>query len=184
MTTRRGRRDDRSAVAELFDEHAPAVHAFVARRLGPAVAPDLTAETFRIAVERWSAYDPALGAPRAWLFGIAANLIRGHWRTEQRRLRALGRADAGSTHEPPPTDGVDDRTAAATDLARVLDAVAGLPADDRDLLTLLAWEGCSYAEVAIALGIPVGTVRSRLHRIRTVLAASRPATTREELDHG
>ncbi len=183
VSERADRRDGTASVAALFDEHARSVHTFVARRLGAAVAADLTGETFRIALERWDTYDPSLGAPRAWLFGIAANLIRSHWRTEQRRLRALARVGREDPHDPVTLDHVDDRAAAAGDLARVLDAVAGLPADDRDLLTLFAWEGCTYAEIAIALGVPVGTVRSRLHRIRTVLAASR-TTTREELGHG
>jgi DNA-directed RNA polymerase specialized sigma24 family protein len=75
-------------VRELYERYADDVFRYLARRLGDGLAHDLTADTFRIAIQRASSFDPAVGHPRAWLYGIASNLVRGHWRTEQRRLRA------------------------------------------------------------------------------------------------
>lgn len=158
-----------SAVSAMYVLHVQDIHAYAARRLGPTLAADVTAETFRIALERHGSFDEALGPARGWLYGIASNVIRGHWRTEQRRLRALARVAPVDAAVTEPLLRVEERADAEAALATVLDLVAALPADDRDLVTLFAWERCSYAEIAAALGIPVGTVRSRLHRIRTTL---------------
>lgn len=168
------------AVAAWYDEHVDSVFGYVARRIGPEPAADVVADVFRIAIERFASFDPARASERAWLFGIATNLIRRHWRWEERSLRAIARAVSrervavGET-----TGGVDDRLDAARRLDRLIEAVIHLPPDDRDLLVLVAWEGCSHAEVAGALNIPVGTVRSRLHRIRRQLAAATGETTHD-----
>ena len=157
-------------VRALYERYADDVFRYLARRLGDGLAHDLTAETFRIAIQRASSFDPTVGHPRAWLYGIASNLVRGHWRTEQRRFRAMerdARRDPSAASDP--LLDVDRRLDASTTLAAVLALVADLPPEDRDLLTLFAWEGCSYAEIGEALGIPVGTVRSRLHRIRQTI---------------
>lgn len=163
--------DATSTVADWFRRYHTDVYAFVARRLGEPLAVDVTAEVFRIAIERHHTFDGARGQVRGWLYGIAANLIRGHWRTEERRVRALAREQVTSTAPIDPLLRVDERLAAEDELARVMDAFVSLSPEDRDLLTLFAWEGCGYAEIATALDIPVGTVRSRLHRIRRDLAA-------------
>lgn len=156
-------------VRSLYERYADDVFRYIARRLGDGLANDLTADTFRIAIQRAASFDPTVGHPRAWLFGIASNLVRGHWRTEQRRLRAMERDARRDPAAGDPLLDVDRRLDASSTLAAVLALVADLPPDDRDLLTLYAWEGCSYAEVGEALGIPVGTVRSRLHRIRQTI---------------
>lgn len=157
-------------VRALYERYADDVFRYIARRLGDGLAHDLTADTFRIAIQRASSFDPTVGHPRAWLYGIASNLMRGHWRTEQRRLRAMERDALRDVTPGDPLLDVDRRLDASTTLASVLALVADLPPEDRDLLTLFAWEGCSYAEIGEALGIPVGTVRSRLHRIRQTIA--------------
>lgn len=153
-------------VRELYERHAGDVHRYLSRRLGDGLAADLTAETFRVAIQRAGDFDPSVGHPRAWLYGIASNLVRGHWRTERRRLRALGRHGGRAPTATDPLLDVEGQVDARSTLPAVLALVAHLTPDDRDLLTLVAWEGCSYAEAAEALGIPMGTVRSRLHRIR------------------
>ena len=158
------------AVSVLFYRYAAAVHRFAARRLGDGPAADITADVFRIAIERYESFDSRRGHPRAWLFGIAANLIRGHWRTEERHLRALARERGRVASPIDPLLHIDDSVDASAELDRVMLAVAALSPEDRDLLTLFAWEECGYAEIAEALEIPVGTVRSRLHRIRRELA--------------
>ena len=163
------------AVGDLFDEHADAIHAFVARRLGPDAARDVVAEVFRVALESFAAYDPERGAPLAWLYGIAANLLRRHWRSEARRLSALGRM-AARTHDDQrgTTDSVDGRLDAEARLRVLVQRIAHLAPDDRDLLLLVAWEGVSYRDAAAALAIPEGTVASRLNRIRALLRSEDP----------
>lgn len=159
-------------VARLFDEHVDVVYRYVARRLGPDLAADVVGDVFEIAVAQADRYDPERGSERAWLFGIATNLVRRHWRTEQRRLRATRRVAGRSVVPGDPLLDVVDRLDASNDAERVLAAVAELSPDDRDLLLLVAWEEASYRDCADVLGVPVGTVRSRLHRIRRDLQAA------------
>ena len=161
--------DTRAAVAAWFDRYVDDVHAYASRRVGAELARDVVADTFRVAIEQHRRYDPACGDERAWLFGIATNLMRRHWRTETRRLRAMSRHANVPATALDPLLGVTERIDATQESQRLLRAVANLAAEDRDLLVLVAWERCSHREVADALGIPMGTVRSRLHRIRTEL---------------
>jgi RNA polymerase sigma factor (sigma-70 family) len=155
--------------ARLYDEHVDAVYGYLARRLGSDTARDVLADVFEVALAQIDRFDPARGPERAWLFGIATNLIRRHWRTEQRRLRAWRRVGALPPVAGDPLLDVIDRLDAADEVAAVMAAVAELEPDDRDLLLLVTWEALSYAACASILGIPVGTVRSRLHRIRSEL---------------
>ncbi len=166
------------AVRVLFVAHAVDLHAYASRRVGRDLADDVVAETFRQAIESWERYDPEQGSTRGWLFGIATNLLRRHWRTERRRLAALRRSGGEtSVTAVDPSAGVDDRLDADARVTRVLDAVTDLDPEDRDLLTLVSWERMPHAEVAEVLAIPVGTVRSRLYRIRRQLedATARPS---------
>lgn len=156
-------------VAGWFDAHVDTIHRYVARRAGDDVALDVTAESFRVALEQFDRFDPSRGDERAWLYGIATNQLRRHWRTEQRRLRTQLRADARATVPGDPLVAVDDRVDAERDVERVLDAIDRLDPDDRDLLVLTAWEHLSSREIAQALGIPASTIRARLHRIRAQL---------------
>jgi RNA polymerase sigma-70 factor (ECF subfamily) len=156
---------DPEEFAAIFDRHFARVHRFFAWRAGREVADDLAGEVFRVAFERRSDYDVVRGDCRPWLYGIALNLLRRHQRSQGRHVRAMERASA-----PPPTDGfVDevvarvDATAMALELAATLQR---LTEGERDVLLLVAWEGLTYDEVADALGVPLGTVRSRLHRGR------------------
>lgn len=89
-----------AAVGALFEVHGRDVYRFVSRRLRGAMAQDVTAEAFRIVFERWDQYSPALGSERAWLFGVASNVIRRHLRTEQRRFSALSGSQRSSTCHP------------------------------------------------------------------------------------
>jgi RNA polymerase sigma-70 factor (ECF subfamily) len=155
-----------SRVERLYDSHADAVYAYLARRVGAEAGRDALADVFVAALADLDRFDPGRGSERAWLFGIATNVLRRHWRTEQRRLRAWGRASRRDAVPGDPLVGVADRLDAEDDAVAVMAAVADLPAADRDLLLLLVWEESTYADAAAALGIPVGTVRSRLHRIR------------------
>jgi RNA polymerase sigma-70 factor (ECF subfamily) len=166
-------------IARLYDSNVDAVHGYIARRLGNDLANDVVAEVFEVAIGALDRFDPDLGSPRAWLFGIATNQIRRHWRSEQRRLRAWTKASRTTSVTGDPLLEVDARLDAGSEVVRVMSAVADLDADDRDLLLLIAWEGCSYAACAEILAIPVGTVRSRLHRIRAELRAATDLTPPE-----
>ena len=158
--------------APLFDRHAVAVHRYLARRIG-AAADDLLAETFLIAFQRRAAYQPLGLEVRPWLFGIATNLLHRHARQEERRYRALARA-AGAQSRPHADDETDDRLDAVALRADLAAALAELKAHDRDALLLLAYAQLSYAEIAATLGIPVGTVRSRINRARRITRAALP----------
>ncbi|MEV6817407.1 RNA polymerase sigma factor [Nocardiopsis dassonvillei] len=165
---------------EVFRRHAPALHRYAARRLGGPDADDVVAETFHIAFRKRDRYDPAHPDARPWLWRIAANLVRRHHRTETRHYRALAR-----TGVDPVLEGFADRVSARVDAQSVSKslaaALAGLSARDRDVLLLVAWGDLTYEEVASVLSVPVGTVRSRLHRARKrVRAALRAATPPKE----
>jgi RNA polymerase sigma-70 factor (ECF subfamily) len=151
--------------ASVFDRHAPTIYRFASRRLGTEGAKDVTAETFRIAFERRASFDPSRGGVLPWLFGIAANVLRGHRRAERRQLRLAIAHTAENTED----HGIEERLdaeAAAPALAR---ALLALSPDDRDTLLLFAWSDLGYDGIADALGVPVGTIGSRLNRARRVV---------------
>jgi RNA polymerase sigma-70 factor (ECF subfamily) len=162
------------AFGEIFDRRAAAIHRYLARRVGRTLADDLTAETFLIAFRGRDKYDISHVDCRPWLYGIAANLLRGHRRAEIRQYRALARTGV----DPAYASASDDRVLARVDAAGEVRALAGvlarLPAGERDVLTLVSQAQLSYPEVARALGIPVGTVRSRLHSARKRIRQALP----------
>ncbi|MET9829011.1 RNA polymerase sigma factor [Streptomyces sp. NPDC006385] len=159
------------AFAVIFDRYADDIHRYIARRLGTDTADDLMAETFVIAFQRRRRYDLSHAHARPWLYGIATNLIGRHRREEARRLRALSRMAAlpQAREDDGPEDAVTERLGARGTDVPLAGALAALPARYRDTLLVVAWGELDYAEAARALGVPVGTVRSRLHRARTKL---------------
>ena len=174
-----------SLFAVIFDRHARHIHRYLVRRLGDTVADDLLAETFLTAFDKRAKYDLERPDARPWLYGIATNLVSRHRRAEVRELKL--RLAVGP---PAPVDGHADRVAeqvSAQALGKHLDAaLAELSPGDRDVLLLVAAEGLAYQEVADALKIPVGTVRSRLNRargrVRVTLGVA--ADTKEASAHG
>jgi RNA polymerase sigma factor (sigma-70 family) len=152
----------------IFDRYADEIYRYIARRLGGDAAPDLAAEVFLIAFRGRGGFDPVRGLVRPWLYGIAIKVIGRHRRAEMRRNRALARVPeptAGEPFEERAAERMDARTLRPC-LAR---ALTRLSAAERDLLLLVAWADLSYDEAAQALGIPGGTARSRLHRVRAKL---------------
>lgn len=181
-------RHDPEAFAGLYDRHAARLHRYVARRLGGGAADDIVADTFLDAFRKRHRYDLTVSDARPWLYGIAANLIGKHHRAEVRMLRAYARTGADPVligiPAANPADEADSRISSAAVRQDLAAALAGLARGDRDVLLMTAWADLSYAEVATALGIPVGTVRSRLHRararIRAALGGYDPTSVREE----
>lgn len=155
---------DPERFALVFDRHADDIHRYVSRRLGPDLADDVVSDTFLIAFRKRASYDLGRQDARPWLYGIASRLIRENRRAENRRNRLLARTPV------PEPESFDERSAARVTSAqlqpRLAKVLTGLSAADRDLLLLVAWADLTYEECAAALGLPLGTVRSKLHRIR------------------
>jgi RNA polymerase sigma-70 factor (ECF subfamily) len=159
---------DPDQFAAIFDRHAPYVHRYLARRLGREAADDLVAETFLVAFGKRKRYDQSRADARPWLYGIATNLVSQHRRDEARQLRLRN----ALSPEPDVASHAEQVVAqvAAQAMGRLLGtALTELSTGDRDVLLLIAWEGLTYDQVATALDIPVGTVRSRLNRARKLV---------------
>lgn len=155
-----------AAFSAVFDRHFPAIHRYLRRRLGPEVADDLAAETFVQALRSRHRYDRSQPDARPWLYGIAANLLRHHHRDERRRLLAYARTAIDRAVSDGDQDLADARADARAAGPRLALALATLRRGDRDALLLFAWADLSYEEIARALAVPVGTVRSRMNRAR------------------
>ncbi|QGG96811.1 RNA polymerase sigma factor [Actinomarinicola tropica] len=155
-------------IGQMVDEHGPAVYRYLARRVGGQAAEDLTADVLCAAVAGAHTYDPARGSPIAWLMGIATNALTRHWRTEQRQLEVVSRLGADPLRRPT-VDAPDRHAAGSDDLRAVARVLATLPDGEREALLLFAWADLPYGDVAAALGIPIGTVRSRIARARSRL---------------
>ena len=168
-----------SEFGDLYERHARTVYRYARSRAGESVADDVMSETFLVAFQKRHTYDLAHESAVPWLLGIATNLIGRHRRAEAKHLKAL----ATQTHETV-ADATADASArldAAASVGRIAAAVRGLAAIDRDTLLLYAWGDLSYDEIATAMQVPIGTVRSRLNRARRVL---RNATGIEDEDYG
>ncbi|MDX3073392.1 RNA polymerase sigma factor [Streptomyces sp. NPDC088354] len=166
------RAGDPSAFAELYDGYARAVYNHAFRLTADwAAAEDVMAETFMEAWRLRDRIDAEGGSLRPWLLGVATNVSRGHYRSN-RRYRAAAKAAARAEADmalPDHADEVAGRLDDRSRLAAALRALAALRRPEREVLTLCLWEGLEYTAAAEALGIPVGTVRSRLSRARTKL---------------
>jgi RNA polymerase sigma factor (sigma-70 family) len=168
------------AFGALFDRHATVLFRYLVRRVGRDDAEGLLGEAFRIAFEKRSTYDCARPNARPWLYGIATNLIARHRRSEARRMRATARALARADVPADPAEQVAAAIDAGSLWAKVADAIEALPDEERDALVLFVWEELGYEEIAAALGVPVGTVRSRLNRARRRLRELRSRIGREQ----
>jgi RNA polymerase sigma-70 factor (ECF subfamily) len=154
----------------IFDRHAEVLLRFLVRRSGPDAGPVLLGELFRVAFERRAKFDLARESARPWLYGIASNLLMHQTRSEARRTRAtraiedhmLGEGPLVPRFEAELVDEIDARLL----LPRVAIALGSLAEEEREALLLFAWEDQSYREIAEALDVPIGTVRSRISRAR------------------
>ncbi len=154
--------------AEVFSRHWPAIRAYLVRRIGPDHGEELAAEVFVRAFDRRRAYTPGdgTGDARPWLYGIAANLIREQRRRERRHAKALGRL--------PQPGAAADASERADGTGLLMRELAQMPLGTREAVALWVWGDLSYEQIADALEIPIGTVRSRIARARVRLTAVQP----------
>lgn len=164
----RAQTGDRDAFGTLFERHASTIYNYCFRRVGNwATAEDLLSIVF---LEAWRRLDKHLpsGKELPWLLGVATNVVRNGRRSERRYAAALRRVPEPRS-EPSFAEESDERIDDEELMGRALALLAQLPRRERDVFALCAWSGLSYEDAAIALRIPVGTVRSRLSRARTRL---------------
>jgi RNA polymerase sigma factor (sigma-70 family) len=175
------------AFVAIFERHFDVIARYLRRRVDPVLADELAAQVFVVAFSRRESYDSTQADARPWLYGIAASLLRGHARAEERELRALARTCVDplrlSSARAPAGDEALPGAALEPELARVL---AELAPQDREVLLLHAWGELGDEEIADALGLPVGTVKSRLDRARRRVreAIARISALGEEASHG
>jgi RNA polymerase sigma factor (sigma-70 family) len=154
--------------AEIYDRHAEGIYRYAARRLGQQAAADVMSEVFLAAFRNRQRYDTGRDDARPWLYGIAINVISQYQRAQRRHARMLAAVPAIPATDVV-ADEVLDRVTAAQLRPRIMRVLGELSDSDRELVLLVAWAELSYEQAARALGIPLGTVRSRLHRIRAKL---------------
>lgn len=166
---RRASAGDPEAFGLLYERHARAIYNYLFRRCGDwSVAEDLTSVAFLEAYRRRTDAMVAEGKVLPWLYGVATNVVRNQRRSLRRYSEALKRVPP-----PEPELGVAGQAAERIDAQRemrsVIAALEQLPESDKDVLALCVWSALSYEDAAAALGVPVGTVRSRLSRARARL---------------
>jgi RNA polymerase sigma factor (sigma-70 family) len=165
------RAGDTDAFGDLFDEHAGAVYRHAVWSEGdPALAEDVVSLTFLEAWRIRESLHPDGGSLRPWLLGIATNVLRNRRRAARRHREALRRLPVRDT-VPDFADEVVARMHDAGQVAAAMAALRALRRADREVFLLCVWSQLDYAAAAEALGVPVGTVRSRLSRARTRLRA-------------
>ena len=160
---------DSAEFIEMYDRCYRPVFAYVARRLGPDAAEEITSQTFAEAWASRNRYDPDRGSPIVWCLGIATNLIKKHNRAEVKQLRIYAATGFDPLEPGGSGDGLAERAAARDDLRAVASALAGMDRVTRDVVYLWAAADLSYEEIADTLSIRIGTVRSKLSRARQKL---------------
>lgn len=155
--------EDPARFAAIFDRHYDAIHRFLSTRVGRR-AEDLTSEVFKIALQQRDRYDPDYPSAKPWLFGIASRLAKQQHRREAQTQEVASRMgpESGDATQASP----EQRLHELAPSSPVADALMQLPARDREPLLLHVWDDLSYEDVARAIDVPIGTVRSRIHRAR------------------
>lgn len=161
--------NDAAAFGAIYDRHCDSIYRYLARRLDSReLAEDLLSTVF---LEAWRCRARASlesGSPLPWLFGIARMTLRRNARTAVRARRAFARLTADPA-QADHADGVVEALDREADARRVLAVFRRLRKIDQDVIELCLWQGLDHASASLALGVPVGTVKSRLSRARTRL---------------
>jgi RNA polymerase sigma factor (sigma-70 family) len=157
--------------AEIFDRHFATVFRFAERRVGSDQASEVASETFARAFTKRGSFRPAAVDALPWLLGIASKLILHERRRFARYLAAVERvsSELHTADHASELGSADRRLDAATDWSRMRAALLALSDTDRELLLLVAWDELSYESAAAVLELPLGTVRSKLHRAKARL---------------
>jgi len=175
----RSRDGDRDAFGALFERHARLIYNYCFRRIGSWATAEDTLSV--VCLEAWRRRDKELPPDKVlpWLYGIATNVVRNQHRSERRYAAALKRMP---TLDPPPDFAAQaaERLDDEQQMQQVLSLLGKLPQRERDVFALCAWMEVSYEDAAVALAIPVGTVRSRLSRARTRLQELDPGLGHEQ----
>lgn len=158
-----------SAFEAVFERHFDAVFRFLCVRVGRDEAEDLAAEAFTLAFRARRRYRVEFPSARPWLLGIAANLAKQRARTRRRAATAMLRLRAQEVPEVDPGEEAATRADASRQQRRLAAAFASLSPRERDVVALLVHGGLTQQEAAQALGIPVGTVKSRMAKARARL---------------
>lgn len=162
--------EDPNVFGDLFDRHAESIGSYFARRVSTDDVAGLLSTVFLTAFKTRANYDVTKSNALPWLYGIARNHLRHHYRSRRREREAMERVHQIGEIDDALQVGFEFASDAALDASRQLEQVKQLlalqPERDREVVQLYAWEELSYEEIAEALAIPVGTVRSRLNRIR------------------
>ncbi|GAA1539618.1 sigma-70 family RNA polymerase sigma factor [Actinomadura kijaniata] len=166
---------DPAALEVFYRRHVADVTRFVARRVAdPHTVDDLTTEVFLAAIDAAERYRTGRGSPRAWLLGIARNVVAAEWRRHAGELdkarRAGGRRHLDGDDIARLEEQIDAERAARTLHARL----AVLPRRLRGVVELVDLDGLTPAEAAAALGVRDSTARVRLHRARKRLKDASP----------
>lgn len=170
----------------FYRQHVEAIQGFVARRVGDRErAADLTAEIFLAAIGAAHRYRPGRGSPKAWLYGIAQNVVAidrrraGREQAREERLRGSTLLDGDDAAE------IDARIDAAATQRRLYEAMERLSESERAVLELVAIDELSLAEAAAAVDVRPVTARVRLHRARRKLRAELDAAaTKSNVNKG
>lgn len=175
------------AFEPVFDRHHRRIYEYLARRVGPDIGAELASEVFTIAFANRRHFRSDVDDARPWLYGIASNLARRHARSWRRRHRAGQRSVGGNVIWLDPD--AEDRIHAERVRHVLIEAISKLRRDEREVLVLRVLSDLSYREVATALDIPLGTVRSRLSRAKQavrdrLIAAGHPELAEELADEG
>lgn len=166
---------DPDALEAFYRVHLEAVQRFVARRVtDPHDAADITADVFVAAIDSAHRYEPALGAPIAWLYGIARNVVAGRHRSAGRGALAAARSRPRDWLDDEATERLVARIDAERDARALLASLADLPDRQRAVIELVAVDGLALTEAAKVLGISPTNARVRYHRARQRLTQSVP----------
>src|SRR6201994_4809219 len=155
---------DQDAFVEVVRRHEAAVGAYLARRAGRDLAEDLLGEVWLGALASRASYDRSFPNAGPWLFGVAHNTLRRHWRSRPAEEPVADVSTFGSEWDPWST--VDSRVDAETVMRR---ALALLAPQQREILTLVAWDDLTVADAGRAIGLPPGSARRCLYEARVAL---------------
>jgi RNA polymerase sigma-70 factor (ECF subfamily) len=171
---------DPVAFEQFYRAHVEQIQRFVVRRVGdPQLAADLTADVFLAAIDAAPGYDPKLGEPTPWLYGVARNVVasglRNAGREHDARMRFAGRRLLDEDDIERMTERIDAQKAAR----EMYPAIANLPEGERTILELVAIDGLTVAQAASVAGVRPATARVRLYRARRAVRSQLPAATPE-----